>query len=842
MRFYPFEVSIPHIIYAVLGGFVVFFGMFSLFIREKLYIGEACWAFLFGVVIGPYAANIFDPRSWGSGNEETINTITLEFTRVVLAIGVFAIGVELPKAYMKRHWKRLNFLSSLAVAACLTPTDPILAAAVVGGKYADKHVPAHLRHLLAAESGCNDGAAYPFLFISLYLIIDKDTSHAISDWFLLLWLYQVILGIVVGALIGWGFRHLMKFCERKDLIDRQSYVAQYVSLAMLTIGICSLLGTDDLLAAFSCGTAFAWDGFFNKQTEEAVFSSVIDLLFNIAAFVFVGAWMPFNDFSDPHLTLSVWRLIVIAILVLILRRLPVMIALYKWIPDVKTFREAVFSGHFGPMGVGAIFISTLAAEQLPSPREPPEGQQELLAASIQPIVAFMVLCSITIHGLSIPFFSLGRRVHTVSRTWSRHDTLGRHAMPEWATDIRRVERPEDIVVNRDLDIERGDSALDKTLTRSRRESMTAHGSSSSEAEKDAGESSTSPTQSAEERTPVQEGEGGWDSRQETPREGEETVAEWIEGPHKVIERRAGPGEEVEVEVVTNAPGPGETDRSTLRVAGDAVHDTVHEIRRRLANAPGEVAHAPEAVVHFAEDLERGAEHKVTDIENKAKDVVGVDHETAGAGTSAGHAEEEEEGWMSDREGEASTGGVLRSKHRTSKIKPKLAISRPLSSTPGSRRRPSFRRGVLTGVRPHPGRSASEPAVSDTSHAPILVTPPSEEESDHGRGRRPTPRETRSATPSSPLSPPTPRSLRHARIDSLRSLRPGSRELSPARSIRWADEEERNGVRSPSSPSTPLPGSQVPSDDEGKPDKSDDSPTSQTQVRFDLPDPPAREHR
>jgi hypothetical protein len=30
----------------------------------------------------------------------------------------------------------LNFLSSLVVAACLTPTDPILAAAVVGGKWA----------------------------------------------------------------------------------------------------------------------------------------------------------------------------------------------------------------------------------------------------------------------------------------------------------------------------------------------------------------------------------------------------------------------------------------------------------------------------------------------------------------------------------------------------------------------------------------------------------------------------------------------------------------------------------------------------------------------------------
>ena len=74
------------------------------------------------------------------------------------------------------------------MAACLTPTDPILAAAVIGGKYADKHVPAHIRHLIAVESGANDGAAFPFLYIALYLIIDHDTGHAIHDWFLFLWL------------------------------------------------------------------------------------------------------------------------------------------------------------------------------------------------------------------------------------------------------------------------------------------------------------------------------------------------------------------------------------------------------------------------------------------------------------------------------------------------------------------------------------------------------------------------------------------------------------------------------------------------------------------------------
>ena len=59
---------------------------------------------------GPYGANIFNPRSWGNGSIEITNTITLEVTRVVLAIGVFAIGVELPKAYMQRHWKSILFL------------------------------------------------------------------------------------------------------------------------------------------------------------------------------------------------------------------------------------------------------------------------------------------------------------------------------------------------------------------------------------------------------------------------------------------------------------------------------------------------------------------------------------------------------------------------------------------------------------------------------------------------------------------------------------------------------------------------------------------------------------
>ena len=274
-------------------------------------------------------------------------------------------------AFIYAFIPNLNFLSSLAIAACLTPTDPILAAAIVGGKYANKHVPTHLRHMLAAESASNDSAAYIFLFFALDFTLDHTTGGAIKDWLLVLWLCthtlpllsttinvrcldQIVLSVIWGSMLGYSIRHLMKFCERKELIDRQSYVAQYISLALLTVGTSTLLGTEDLLASFACGTAFSWDGFFNEKTQASVFSSVVDLLLNSAAFVYVGAWMPFDSFSDKALSLSVWRLICIAILVLLLRRLPIILGLFKWIPDIKGFREALFSGHFGPIGIGQL--------------------------------------------------------------------------------------------------------------------------------------------------------------------------------------------------------------------------------------------------------------------------------------------------------------------------------------------------------------------------------------------------------------------------------------------------------------------------------------------------------
>ncbi|KAA1471873.1 Sodium/hydrogen exchanger [Dentipellis sp. KUC8613] len=421
------EVTAPGWAYILLGGFVVAFSLVSLPVKQSLYVNEVVLGTGFGILMGPHVAGIFDPRSW----TDNVNALTLEFMRIVLATGLFAIGVELPKSYMAKAAKsllimvvptmtigwvisaafihvlfpQLSYISGLAISACLTPTDPVVSAAIIGGKFATTHVPQDLRRLLIAESASNDGLAYPFLSISIYLTVEASRRAAIGKWFLVGWLYQVILGVVLGALLGFSFSRLMRFAHKRGFVDRESYVAQYIALAIFTIGVTSTLGSDDLLAAFAAGNAFSWDGDFNSQIGNDVFASVVDFVLNCACFIYIGAWLPFDHFNVPALGLSPPRLIALLVLILTLRRIPALLVLYRWVPEIDGWREALFAGHFGPMGVGAVFVSTLAVSRLGTPADPPRTQQDILATTLQPIVAFVLLGSIIVRACYLTYLS-----------------------------------------------------------------------------------------------------------------------------------------------------------------------------------------------------------------------------------------------------------------------------------------------------------------------------------------------------------------------------------------------------------------------------------------------------
>ncbi|KAK0225802.1 Sodium/hydrogen exchanger [Armillaria fumosa] len=355
--------------------------------------------------------------------------------RIVLAIGLFIIGVELSGPYMARHAKGLLvmvvptmaigwvivagvlralfpgliFVSCLAVAACLTATDPIICAAIVGGNFAMKHVPLisakfYLQNLqrtmdsVSAQYLETSGTDFfdpnyvsvksiSFLSISIYLTVESSKRVAFEKWLIIG--YQEVMEVVIGAVLGLAFSWLMKRSLRRGFVGRESYVAYYLALTFLIIGIVNTIGSDDLLATFAAGNALSWDEHFNSQTADELFATVIDRILNCACFVYIGAWPRFNTFNDPLLGVSPIRLTVFFITILVWRRIPSMFLLYKWIPEISLWQEALFCGHF----VGAVFISTLALTRLPEPQCPPQPQQELLATMLQPIVSFVVLGS-----------------------------------------------------------------------------------------------------------------------------------------------------------------------------------------------------------------------------------------------------------------------------------------------------------------------------------------------------------------------------------------------------------------------------------------------------------------
>ncbi|MCJ1407905.1 hypothetical protein MMC19_001976 [Ptychographa xylographoides] len=450
MTWSQIEATPPHLTYLLLSAFLIFYALFSSFIRNKLHLSEPPLATLAGIAIGPDGANLIDPQSWGFEDG-----VTQEMARVVVGVQVFTVGVDLPKAYFKRHWKSVammlgpvmifgwivvalfvylllhtDFSTALIVSACLTPTDPVLAASVLANSQFSARVPRRLRHMLSAESGCNDGVSFPFLYAGIFPIIAATSGLATRDWFVNTILWQCAFGLLLGTIIGFTANRILRFSYSRHYIDDSSFLVFYILLALFSVGTGSTLGSDDFLCAFGAGAGFSFDGWFARKTEAAHLPNIVDLLLNSSMFVYFGTAIPWSQFTPREATpyMTPGRLTALLVLILLFRRLPVVLALKRFIPDIKTYREALFCGHFGPMGVGALFLAiearamleTGTAEPLP---HPPTHHPHLTAIeTVWPVICFVVLGSTIVHGFSVAAISVGS--HYTKREGERAPLIG----------------------------------------------------------------------------------------------------------------------------------------------------------------------------------------------------------------------------------------------------------------------------------------------------------------------------------------------------------------------------------------------------------------------------------
>ncbi|KAL8372344.1 hypothetical protein RB595_001914 [Gaeumannomyces hyphopodioides] len=463
---------------AILGAFITIFGLFSVLIKGRWFLGEALPAMTIGIVLGPIAGRLLDNTRWGPGSltEDQKSAITLGFMRVMISVQLLIAGYQLPAKYAVKKWRdmlvlllptmtlmwlcttacllvtipKITLLAGLAIGACVTSTDPVLSQAIAKGPFADKYVPRPLREVISAEAGANDGFGFPFLMLATNLMrhtelpgvvlkpskekvkaaaaevahrllkragdvgrLDGGLGAAMRDWVVDTWLYIVFMSVPYGALIGFGGNYGIKFCLRRKWIDHESYLLFPVALALFIIGTAGALGTNDLLACFCAGVALNWDGEYLAETLERhdEVNSSIDVLLNFTGFMYVGVIMPWSTFHDPEGTgITIGRLIGLGFLVLLFRRIPAMMLLYKAMPTcIKNWKEGLFMGYFGPIGVGAVFYVEHTKHLFPHVGETGDERSDDLLRALVPSVYFLVLFSIVVHGLSIPALDIAYR-------------------------------------------------------------------------------------------------------------------------------------------------------------------------------------------------------------------------------------------------------------------------------------------------------------------------------------------------------------------------------------------------------------------------------------------------
>ncbi len=390
--------------YLLLGGLTLILAILAPILKRKLWLSEPLLTMLVGIAVGPAALDWFDLQSLM--NQEVLIE---QVARITLGISLIGIALRLPDRFVWTHRRSLAVMllvampamwvvsgilanvvlglgwwSALLLGAVVTPTDPVVASSIVTGELAEKNVRADLRHLLSAESGANDGLA--FLLVMLpYQVLNHAPGEALERFLLDNLLREVIGGLLLGTATGWLLGEILVRVgkwETHEGAGQTPLLAVMVATAVALLGGATLLHTDGILAVFAAGLVF---NHFVRDQHEARHQRVNEVMkrfFDVPVFVLFGMVIPWQQIAGLGAAG-----IVFAILVLALRRLPVLFALRRFVPPLRTNREALFAGWFGPIAVAAMVYAAWA---------------DLHGADTElwPAASLVIFLSILLHGIS----------------------------------------------------------------------------------------------------------------------------------------------------------------------------------------------------------------------------------------------------------------------------------------------------------------------------------------------------------------------------------------------------------------------------------------------------------
>jgi sodium/hydrogen antiporter len=363
---------------------------------RRLPVSEPLVGLLAGVLLGPSVTGLLDVRPL-TEDHTWLHTAT----RLLLAISVMAVALRYPLGAIRSRTRPVVILLAVAMpvmalitaglstwvlgvglgtavllGAALCPTDPVLASSVVTGGPAEEDLPARDRQVLSLESGANDGLALPLVLVAIAIAGPLTSGEAALES-----LWQVLGAVVVGLATGWLGGRALKAGEEHGSTDPGPLAMFTAVLAFTVLGLSGLIHVDGVLAVFVCGLAFNGVSTGSERTSDAPIDEAVNRFLVLPLFIGVGAALPWAAWADLE-----WRGLLLAVAVLLLRRMPVLVALRR--PLRLGWPDALHLGWFGPIGVSALFYLALEAERL-------GADPTVLAAG-----SLVVVASVIVHGVT----------------------------------------------------------------------------------------------------------------------------------------------------------------------------------------------------------------------------------------------------------------------------------------------------------------------------------------------------------------------------------------------------------------------------------------------------------
>ena len=294
----------------------------------------------------------------------------------IAAFGVWAIGLPLGAA--------------IALGAILAPTDPVLAGDIGVGppEEEDERQP---RFSLTGEAGLNDGLAFPFVFLALF-VVEGGGGWGL-EWLVADVLYAIPVGLAIGGVGGYALASLAVRLRDANLLSERYDGWMAIPTVLVLYGLTELAGGYGFLAAFAGGLGFrGYERSHEHNQRVHAGAEQIEKLGELTVILLLGSMVTVAGLGEPGLT--GWLLV--PLLLLAIRPLSVLVGLAG---SSVPWRERAFVGWFGVRGIGSLYYAAVVS------------QSEVLGEDVRVVVWTAIACvlaSVLVHGMTAA--PLGRRL------------------------------------------------------------------------------------------------------------------------------------------------------------------------------------------------------------------------------------------------------------------------------------------------------------------------------------------------------------------------------------------------------------------------------------------------